>query len=111
MPTFYRRVFRPALVAAGLPASEPAHPVTEDVPARPATHGVRLHDLRHTAASAWLTGGESIVKVSRMLGHADPGVTMSVYAKYVSERPAKNNMPEPQRQPTWRVPDTGSTRN
>jgi hypothetical protein len=33
MPTFYRRVFRPALLAAGLPVSEPAEPATEDAPA------------------------------------------------------------------------------
>jgi integrase len=57
MPTFYRRVFRPALLAAGLPASEPATPATKTAPARLATHGVRLHDLRHTFAAQQKVGG------------------------------------------------------
>jgi integrase len=49
MGTFYRRVFRPALAAVGLPVSQPARPATETEPARAATIGVRIHDLRHYA--------------------------------------------------------------
>lgn len=97
MPTFYRRVFRPALIAAGLPASEPARPATEDEPARPAIRGVRLHDLRHTFAAQQITHGESPWQVSQWLGHADLAVTMAVYADYIPEEPAANTLPEPTR--------------
>jgi integrase len=99
MPTFYRRVFRPALVAAGLPASEPATPATKTTPARPATRGVRLHDLRHTFAAQQITHGESPWQVSQWLGHADLAVTMAVYADYIPEEPAANTLPEPPRPP------------
>jgi integrase len=97
MPTFYRRVFRPALLAAGLPASEPARPATKTTPARPATRGVRLHDLRHTFAAQQITHGESPWQVSQWLGHADLAVTMAVYADYIPEEPAANTLPEPPR--------------
>jgi integrase len=97
MPTFYRRVFRPALLAAGLPASEPATPATKDTPARAAAKGVRLHDLRHTFAALQITNGQSPWQVSQWLGHADLAVTMSVYADYMPEEPAANTLPEPPR--------------
>jgi integrase len=106
MPTFYRRVFRPALLAAGLPASEPATPATKTTPAMPARHGVRLHDLRHTFAALQLSAGESVVKVSQWLGHADPGVTMTVYAAYVTEKPVANLLPEPTRPKANATPAT-----
>ena len=51
------KIIRPALEAVGLPASRPAVPATATAPAQPATKGVRLHDLRHTAATLWLTAG------------------------------------------------------
>jgi integrase len=88
-------VFLPALIAAGLPASEPAKPATKDSPARPATGGVRLHDLRHTFAAQQITHGESPWQVSQWLGHADLAVTMAVYADYIPEEPAANTLPEP----------------
>ena len=65
MGTFYRRVFRLALAATGLPVSVPVPLATEDTPARPATKGVRLHDLRHTFAAQQLTHGESPMQVSQ----------------------------------------------
>jgi integrase len=97
MKSFYRRVFRPALLAAGLPASEPARPATKDTSARPAVRGVRLHDLRHTFATQQITHGESPWQVSQWLGHADLAVTMAVYADYILEEPAANTLPEPPR--------------
>lgn len=48
---FYRRVFRPSLVAAGLPP-------------------MRLHDLRHTAGSIMLSEGIEDWRVARYLGHS-----------------------------------------
>jgi integrase len=97
MGTFYRRVFRPALAAAGLPVSAPAGPATQDAPARLATRGVRLHDLRHTFAAQQITHGESPWQVSQWLGHGDLAVTMAVYADYMPEEPAVNTLPEPPR--------------
>ena len=37
---------------------------------------VRLHDLRHTHASIALRGGETVLAIGRMLGHADPETTL-----------------------------------
>jgi integrase len=41
---------------------------------------IRFHDLRHTYASLLIANGEDIVRVSRMLGHASPTITLNVYA-------------------------------
>lgn len=41
---------------------------------------IRFHDLRHTFASLMIANGEDIVRVSRMLGHASPNVTLNVYS-------------------------------
>ena len=38
-----------------------------------------LHSLRHTAAAAWLAGGNSPMYVQRQLGHADIGTTERYY--------------------------------
>ena len=38
--------------------------------------GVRLHDLRHTYASAAVMTGENVLTVGRLLGHHDPGTTL-----------------------------------
>lgn len=40
----------------------------------------RFHDLRHTAASLWISEGADVVYVSRVLGHASPSITLDVYA-------------------------------
>jgi len=53
--------FRSILEAAGLPR-------------------IRFHDLRHTAASLMLNHGIPVVVVSRRLGHANPSVTLTIYA-------------------------------
>jgi integrase len=41
---------------------------------------VRFHDLRHSYASMMLASGADVVRVSRLLGHASPTVTLNVYA-------------------------------
>jgi integrase len=41
---------------------------------------VRLHDLRHTSASLGLASGESLVEVSRRLGHSSITITADVYS-------------------------------
>lgn len=40
---------------------------------------VRLHDLRHTAATLWLASGQSIYFVQQQLGHADIQTTIDLY--------------------------------
>lgn len=41
---------------------------------------IRFHDLRHTFASLLIASGEDIVRVSRLLGHASPTITLNVYS-------------------------------
>lgn len=41
---------------------------------------VRFHDLRHTFASLLLANGEDVVRVSRLLGHASPHITLNTYS-------------------------------
>jgi integrase len=42
--------------------------------------GVTFHALRHTFASALISAGIDLVKISRRLGHRSPVITLSVYA-------------------------------
>ena len=46
---------------------------------------VTLHALRHTHASALIASGVDIVQISRRLGHANPSVTLTVYAHLFSQ--------------------------
>jgi integrase len=41
---------------------------------------VSFHALRHTSASALIAAGLDVVAISRRLGHANPTVTMNIYA-------------------------------
>lgn len=41
---------------------------------------IRVHDLRHTAATVMLASGTDIATTARVLGHASPQVTATVYA-------------------------------
>jgi integrase len=50
---------------------------------------VRLHDLRHTAASIWIGAGVDIKTVSELLGHSTPITTLNVYA-HTDERRKKD---------------------
>jgi len=57
---------------------------------------IRFHDLRHTFASQLLSKGANILYVSQQLGHANPGVTMKIYAKWIpneGQRGAMNSLP------------------
>ncbi len=45
--------------------------------------GVRLHDLRHFAATILLAGGKDVKTVSGRLGHANAATTLGVYAHFV----------------------------
>jgi integrase len=89
------KIIRPALEAVGLPASRPAVPATAIAPAQPATKGVRLHDLRHTAATLWLTAGVHFIQVAKWLGHSSYVLTLTTYADYIPDVETVNPLPEP----------------
>jgi integrase len=58
---FGRRVWQPAVAACEL-------------------DGLRVHDLRHTAASLMISAGAQVKAVQRALGHASAAITLDVYA-------------------------------
>jgi len=58
---FTRRVFIPSLMNAGVKK-------------------IRIHDLRHTAASIAISAGATPNMVKEMLGHSDVQMTMRIYA-------------------------------
>lgn len=62
---YNRFVWKPALKAAELDPTDRRN---------------GMHRCRHTFASVLLTEGESIAAVSEFLGHADPSITLRVYA-------------------------------
>lgn len=44
------------------------------------TTETRFHSLRHFAGSWWIENGMPITEASKLLGHKNPAITMSVYA-------------------------------
>jgi integrase len=84
----------PALEAVGLPASRPER-TAKDGTVLPATKGVRLHDLRHTAAVLWLTNGVHFMQAAKRLGHSSYVLTLTTYADYIPEVETENPLPEP----------------
>ncbi|MBL3804216.1 tyrosine-type recombinase/integrase [Streptomyces sp. BRB081] len=44
-----------------------------------------FHALRHTFASAQLDAGESVVSVSKWMGHSSPEITLKIYAHFMPE--------------------------
>lgn len=61
---FSRRVFKPALAAAGLP-------------------DMRVHDLRHTTVSNLLASGANLISVSKLVGHSKVSTTINIYGHEV----------------------------
>ena len=54
-------------------------------PAEPLPHA-RLHDLRHIHATTLLLAGVPVHVVAARLGHADPAITLRVYAHVVNQQ-------------------------
>jgi integrase len=46
---------------------------------------LRVHDLRHTAASVWLGSGADPKVVQRILGHATASMTMDLYGHLIDQ--------------------------
>jgi integrase len=79
---FARGSFR---LAEGKTAGGPLHPerTSRLFKARLDRHGlpeVRFHDLRHTWATLALRAGVPVKVVQERLGHANPSITMNIYA-------------------------------
>ena len=63
------------------------HNNTDPPPPKPLPHA-RLHDLRHLHATTLLLAGVPVHVVAARLGHADPAVTLRVYAHVLREQAA-----------------------
>jgi integrase len=82
--SFNQHYWKPALAAAGVIEQAAYNPKTRNRAYGPTReHG--YHCLRHTFASVQLDARESVVSVSKWLGHADPSITLRVYAHFMPE--------------------------
>lgn len=91
--SFDTRIWKPALATAGVIA--PPAKVKAPIKSRPSVMRTTLvyeearedgfHALRHTFASVQLDAREPIVAVSKWLGHADPSITLRIYAHMMPE--------------------------
>lgn len=70
--TFYKAVYRPAVLRANLLAAEHG---TSTLPA-----ALKFHALRHTYASLCVAAGIPPLEIARFMGHAKVTTTLSVYA-------------------------------
>jgi integrase len=52
--------------------------------------GISFHALRHTHASALIDAGIDVVKISKRLGHANPTITLTIYAHLFAKREDKS---------------------
>jgi hypothetical protein len=62
-PTFYKAVYRPAMLRTGVLSPE-----------------LKFHSLRHTYASLCVAAGISPSEIARFMGHAKVTTTLTVYA-------------------------------
>jgi integrase len=53
-------------------AVDAAHPASKDTYLWDDELSLRLHDLRHSFASVAASGGQSLIVIGKMLGHAQP---------------------------------------
>ena len=50
-----------------------------------AVHGAHINSLRHTYAYLLKTSGVHVTTAQKLLGHADPGVTLGIYTRFRDE--------------------------
>lgn len=78
--------WKKALAAAGVIAAPPEREQGSRANlAYGDTREFGFHAMRHTYASVQLDARESVVSVSKWLGHADPSITLRVYAHFMPE--------------------------
>jgi integrase len=90
---FNDNFWKPALEAAGL--ADPPEMTKRPIAGKPGRfrtvrryaedREMGFHSLRHTFASVQLDARESVVSVSKWLGHADPSITLRIYAHMMPE--------------------------
>ncbi|TDI53340.1 MAG: hypothetical protein E2O95_03165 [Acidobacteria bacterium] len=61
------------------------HAVEELAEVAPQLSNLRIHDLRHTAASLAISCGANIKAVQQMLGHKNASMTLDVYGHLYTE--------------------------
>lgn len=84
--SFNQHYWKKALAAAGvIPEPPPRVRGSNANLAYGATREFGFHSLRHTYASVQLDARESIVSVSKWLGHSDAAITLRVYAHFMPE--------------------------
>lgn len=71
---------------AELPGSDGPCPRAVGTRGGPLHRPTRLHDLRHVHATALLLAGTPVHVVATRLGHADPSITLRVYAHVISNQ-------------------------
>lgn len=78
------RYFKPAVVGVKAQPARRGRKATTAVPAAlpPELHGLRFHDLRHTAASLFIATGGQPKQVMERMGHADINTTYSATVTY-----------------------------
>jgi len=81
------RPIYPDTVSQLMAKSIKAYNDQEDAAARPLPHA-RLHDLRHVHATMLLLAGVPVHVVADRLGHADPSITLRVYAHVIRQHAA-----------------------
>ncbi|MFV1363553.1 tyrosine-type recombinase/integrase [Mycolicibacterium elephantis] len=72
--TFYKAVFRPAVLRANRLAAEMGNAAAALPPQ------LKWHALRHTYASLMIAAGRPPLEVARFMGHAKVTTTLGVYA-------------------------------
>ncbi len=50
-----------------------------------AVHGAHIHSLRHTYAYLLKTSGVHVTTAQKLMGHADPSVTLGIYTRFRDE--------------------------
>ena len=66
--------------------AQPASHATQDLHPGSTLPHARLHDLRHVHATTLLLAGTQVHVVAARLGHADPSITLRVYAHVISDQ-------------------------
>ena len=51
-----------------------------------AENGAHIHSLRHTYAYLLKTSGVHVTAAQKLMGHADPGVTLGIYTRFLDEK-------------------------
>nr|WP_313774282.1 tyrosine-type recombinase/integrase [Mycobacterium sp.] len=77
--TFYKAVFRPAVVRAIRAATASGDAAAVLPPT------FRWHGLRHTYASLMIAAGRPMFEIARFMGHSKPSTTESVYAHLLAD--------------------------